>query len=197
MTKASERLVNLNKKCILILKMIAVVVMRILTKRNWSPYISGAIIGILQIPLVLFLDKTLGVSSALSVVAYHVHTFFLKDIFSASTFNAHMWQIGLALGIFLGAYMSAKFSKIQRQPISSIWRNEFGFKSKRLRYVMSFSGGMLLIIGARLANGCTSGNGISGTSQLDVSSWIVLASMFLSAILVTFLLRTISFWKGE
>lgn len=171
--------------------------MQILSTKNWSPYISGSIIGLLQIPLILLLDKTLGVSSALSVAVYHVHIFFLKDIFSATTFNAHIWQIGLASGIFLGAYMSAKFSGIQRQSISSVWQNEFGFKSRRLRYAMSFTGGMLLIFGARLANGCTSGNGISGTAQLDVSSWIVLASMFLSAIFATFLLRTISFRKGD
>ena len=196
MTKTYEGLVNLSKKCILILKKKTTFVMQILSKKNWSPYVSGTIIGLLQIPLVLFLDKTLGVSSALSVAVYHVHTFFLKDIFSANTFDAHMWQIGLASGIVLGAYLSARFSKIQRQSISSVWQNELGFKSKGLRYFMSFIGGMFLIFGARLANGCTSGNGISGTSQLDVSSWIVLISMFLSAILVTSLLRIISIRKG-
>lgn len=197
MTKAYEGLVNLSKKCILILKIKTVFVMQILSKKNWSPYVSGAIIGLLQIPLVLFLDKTLGVSSALSVAVYHVHTFFLKDIFSASTFNAHVWQIGLAFGIFLGSSVSARLSKTQRQSISSVWQNDLGFRSKGLRYSMSFIGGMFLIFGARLANGCTSGNGISGTSQLDASSWIVLISMFLSAILVISLLRVISLQKGD
>jgi len=62
---------------------------------------------------------------------------------------------------------------------------------------MSFVGGILLIFGARLANGCTSGNGISGTAQLDVSSWVVVTFMFLSAVFVTFLLRLLSRAKGE
>lgn len=170
--------------------------MQVFTKKNWSPYVSGAIIGLLQVPLVLLLDRTLGASSALSVAVYHIHTFFLQDIFSCSALNAHVWQVGMGFGIFLGANISAKLSRTQRPPISSVWKNEFGMQSKTLRYSLSFVGGMLLIFGARLANGCTSGNGISGTSQLDASSWIVLVSMFLSAIFMTYLLRVLSFRKG-
>jgi|GEM_PF-4803815 len=52
------------------------VAVQIFTRRNWSPYVSGAIIGLLQVPLVFLLDKTLGVSSALSVTVYRLHTFF-------------------------------------------------------------------------------------------------------------------------
>ena len=40
-----------------------------------------------------------------------------------------------------------------------------------------FGGGML-IYGARMAQGCTSGHGISGMSQLSVSSFITVAAMF-------------------
>jgi uncharacterized membrane protein YedE/YeeE len=39
-------------------------------------------------------------------------------------------------------------------------------------------GGGMLIFGARLAGGCTSGHGISGMSQLSVSSFLTVASMF-------------------
>ena len=37
---------------------------------------------------------------------------------------------------------------------------------------VAFGGGMLMAFGARLAGGCTSGHGISGTLQLNVASWI-------------------------
>jgi hypothetical protein len=38
--------------------------------------------------------------------------------------------------------------------------------------------------GARLAGGCASGHGISGTLQLALSSWVFTILMFATAILV-------------
>jgi uncharacterized membrane protein YedE/YeeE len=39
-------------------------------------------------------------------------------------------------------------------------------------------GGVLLTFGARIAGGCTSGHGISGMSQLSISSLVSVAAMF-------------------
>ncbi|MGL5735148.1 MAG: YeeE/YedE thiosulfate transporter family protein, partial [Beijerinckiaceae bacterium] len=44
-------------------------------------------------------------------------------------------------------------------------------------------GGIIAMYGARLANGCTSGNGISGGLQLAVSGWLFLAVMFIAGII--------------
>jgi uncharacterized membrane protein YedE/YeeE len=41
-----------------------------------------------------------------------------------------------------------------------------------LRAAVGFGGGLLMALGARLAGGCTSGHGISGTMQLSPGSWI-------------------------
>ncbi|KAI0159165.1 hypothetical protein BJ166DRAFT_324283 [Pestalotiopsis sp. NC0098] len=43
-------------------------------------------------------------------------------------------------------------------------------------------GGVLLAIGSRMAGGCTSGHGISGTSLLSVSSFVTVGAMFGGAI---------------
>ena len=43
-----------------------------------------------------------------------------------------------------------------------------------------------MLFGARVAQGCTSGHGISGNLQLSVSSWIFTIVMFSTAILVAF-----------
>jgi uncharacterized protein len=51
------------------------------------------------------------------------------------------------------------------------------------RYGASFAGGVLLLFGARLAGGCTSGHMISGISQLAVSSLIFGVVTFAVAIL--------------
>ncbi|MGL4812405.1 MAG: YeeE/YedE thiosulfate transporter family protein, partial [Beijerinckiaceae bacterium] len=51
------------------------------------------------------------------------------------------------------------------------------------RYAGAFLGGIIAMYGARLANGCTSGNGISGGLQLAVSDWLFLAVMFIAGII--------------
>lgn len=45
-----------------------------------------------------------------------------------------------------------------------------------------------MMFGARLAQGCTSGHGISGVLQLALSSWIFVVFLFLSGIGATFAL---------
>jgi uncharacterized membrane protein YedE/YeeE len=49
-------------------------------------------------------------------------------------------------------------------------------------------GGGLMMFGARLAQGCTSGHGISGALQLAVSSWLFVVVMFAVASGTAFLL---------
>jgi len=49
-------------------------------------------------------------------------------------------------------------------------------------------GGAVMVVGARIAGGCTSGHGISGMSQLSVSSIISVVSMFGAGILGSALL---------
>ena len=55
--------------------------------------------------------------------------------------------------------------------IPPMWEARFG-DSIALRASVAFGGGILMAFGARLAGGCTSGHGISGTMQLNVASWI-------------------------
>ena len=46
------------------------------------------------------------------------------------------------------------------------------------RYFNAFLGGVLIIFGARLAGGCTSGHIISGMTQLSVSGILFAATVF-------------------
>ena len=52
----------------------------------------------------------------------------------------------------------------------------------------AFLGGAILLFGARLAGGCTSGHGISGTLQLALSGWIFFPVMFGAGIVTARLL---------
>ncbi len=52
-----------------------------------------------------------------------------------------------------------------------------------------FFGGFLVILGARLADGCTSGHGITGMGHLALRSMIAVGCMFGTAILATLAIR--------
>lgn len=57
------------------------------------------------------------------------------------------------------------------------------------RYATAFLGGFLIIFGARLAGGCTSGHIISGMTQLAVSSTLFAAAVFGGGMLTARLLK--------
>lgn len=57
-----------------------------------------------------------------------------------------------------------------------------GSPSVAARYALAFGAGFLMLFGARLADGCTSGHGLSGVAQLGVGSTIAVAAMFAGGI---------------
>ena len=91
-------------------------------------------------------------------------------------------------GIALGAFVSMKLSGAARAPISPIWTRALGSPSKGLRYAVAFAAGFLMLSGARIADGCTSGHGLSGMAQLSVGSTVAVAAMFAGGIATALLL---------
>jgi uncharacterized membrane protein YedE/YeeE len=97
--------------------------------------------------------------------------------------------------MFVGGGVSAMLLR-KRQPqqdkgsMPSMWQARFG-DSVVKRDMAAFGGGVLLLFGARLAGGCTSGHMISGISQLALSSFLFGVTAFGAAILMAhFLYRT-------
>lgn len=165
--------------------------------KGWSPYVAGVLIGLLQIPAFLIIDTALGASSSFVTIAGHFSALFDPAVGEESYFSkymtaaVHWWQTALIVGIALGAFVSARFSGAFRQSISPIWAQALGTASPGVRYFVAFFGGFVLLFGARLAGGCTSGHGISGLSQLAVGSTIVVAAMFAGGIATAMLMRRI------
>jgi uncharacterized membrane protein YedE/YeeE len=58
-----------------------------------------------------------------------------------------------------------------------------------LTNLQALVGGFILIFGARMAGGCTSGHGLSGLSAMSFSSLVTTAAMFSSGIITQFLLK--------
>jgi hypothetical protein len=170
-----------------------------LTVQRWSPYVVGVGIGVLSWITFLTMDRALGTSSSFvhfaalleSIVApAHVagdaaNAYYQKEI-SAKT-PMFDWQVFLVLGVFLGAFVSARLSGDREEPVPGLWRWRFG-ESPAVRYVAAFLFGALMLFGARLAGGCTSGHGISGTLQLALSSWVFFVTFFGSGIATAFVM---------
>jgi hypothetical protein len=156
-----------------------------LRRAVWSPYISGIVIGLLQIPIFLILGASLGTSGSFGSVACSL----LDQGGSSGCFPLlkNWWQLGLVVGIALGAYLSRRLSHVVRKPISPLWASVLKTPAVWPRLVMAFCGGFIFLLGARLADGCTSGNGISGMALLSVGSYIVIACMFIGGYLITIL----------
>jgi uncharacterized membrane protein YedE/YeeE len=90
--------------------------------------------------------------------------------------------------VFIGGMLSSWLSGDRATTkIPLLWQWRFGGSSST-RFVFAFIGGAVMIFGARLAGGCTSGHGISGTLQLAVSSWMFITVAFASAISAAFLM---------
>src|SRR5499426_2579659 len=158
-----------------------------LTQKAWSPYAAGIVIGLLQIPAFLLIETALGASTSYVTVGGIIASWFDRSIEVTATARS-WWQVALVVGIAIGAFMSMRLSGARRQPISPIWQRALGSSSTAKRYVVAFVGGYLLLIGARIADGCTSGHGLSGVAQLAVGSTVAVAAMFTGGIATAMLL---------
>lgn len=160
----------------------------------WSPYVAGAVIGLLQIPAFILIGTALGASSSYVTVAGSLASLVDPGIAQIDYVARHLagaknwWQVALVVGIALGALISARLSGMKRGGYAPVWHGMLGNATPRLRPLMAFGGGFLMVLGARIADGCTSGHGISGMAQLAVGSTIAVAAMFAGGILTAAML---------
>jgi uncharacterized membrane protein YedE/YeeE len=158
-----------------------------LTMKQWSPYVAGVGIGILSCITFLLSDKPIGCSTAFSRTSGMIEKLFRGGIVAEKAYYKRFapsieWEWMLVVGIFIGAFLSAKLSS-QFQPmwVPLKWASTFG-NSSTARWAVALIGGTIMGMGARWAGGCTSGHGISGTLQLAVSSWIAVICFFIGGV---------------
>jgi uncharacterized membrane protein YedE/YeeE len=170
--------------------------MRILRQARWSPYAAGAIIGVLSWAAFALADQPLGISSAfVQAVGLAEKAVAPEHTAGLPAFKSSPpkigWEWTLIAGVLIGAWISARLGgtrDVERVP--ERWARRFG-PNPALRAGAAFAGGLLLLLGARIAGGCTSGHAISGGLQFAVSSWTFLASFFAAgAVAAALLYRT-------
>ncbi len=93
----------------------------------------------------------------------------------------------LVIGLLIGGFLAARLGREKAPACEMVHANE---TSTARRYLNAFLGGFLIVLGARIAGGCTSGHIISGITQLSVSGMIFGAATFASGIVTAKSIRT-------
>lgn len=109
--------------------------------------------------------------------------------------NAYLQKIGsvlkpetfLVLGLPIGGFLAARLAKVKPPACEYVHAGEH--RTPARRYRDAFLGGFLILFGARLAGGCTSGHIISGMTQLAVSGLIFGAAVFATGIFTAKMIR--------
>ena len=155
---------------------------------SWSPYLVGAGIGILSWLVFLVVNKPLGMSTEVSKFSGWLAGLFVgmdsvvENAYWADKTPKFGYSTVFLLMTAVGAFVSSKVSgTFSWEKVPQVWRDSRG-PGVAGRMIAAFLGGMILLYGARMAGGCTSGHGISGTLQLAVSGWVFFVAMFASGI---------------
>jgi uncharacterized protein len=151
-------------------------------RRSWHPYAVGAALGVLSWIAFATADRALGITTPFE----HAASLALGE--SAGTGQQGSrprvdWEWALVAGVLVGSWISARASGDGPGPVvPPVWARRFG-GGVWLRMAGAFAGGAVMMFGARMAQGCTSGHGISGALQLAGSSWLFAAVFFPVAML--------------
>jgi len=162
---------------------------------GWNPYLAGALVGILAIlsayATTAWLGKTnyLGASTTFVRGAGIIEQQAVPEHVEANTYFSRTkvqvdWQFMLVLGIFAGAFIASSTDRsFKLESVPPAWKERFG-PSVGKRAAGAFLGGIVAMIGARMASGCPSGHGLSGLMQLAVSGFVALGMSFIVGVIV-------------
>jgi hypothetical protein len=125
---------------------------------QWSPYLVGALIGVLSWFAFLSVGKLLGVSTAFVRTTGMIEGALVPNHLKGNPYFQEEkpeidWQWMLVLGIFIGSFLSAWISgDLSFKAVPKLWETQFG-SSIWFRWSIAFLGGVILMFGARLAGG--------------------------------------------
>ncbi len=165
-----------------------------LERGRWNPYLVGAGLGVLSWVVFAVVNTPLGISTPISSAASLCALPAMGG--EAVAHNAYWtkfpfkWDYHMLflVGTFLGSAASVMASRSFRlEAVPATWKARFGGSSVR-RLAVAFLGGLIVMFGARMAGGCTSGHGISGSLQLALSSWVFFLTLFAFGVVTALLL---------
>jgi len=144
---------------------------------NRLPWWMGGILmsGLLLLTFSIYgADKSIGAST---YVPYAAALIFNLDPEKYSYIEhikeSGSWEGVMLLGVLFGGFITSVFitKSFRISLIPTAWKT-YKNNSVISRLLWSFFSGFIMIIGARLAGGCTSGHFMSGMSQMAISAMV-------------------------
>jgi len=150
---------------------------------RWPPVPAGILIGISMLLAFVVAGRGIGASGAMTrLVAWVQHGLFPVATEQSAYFGRYFADgahplndyvvfllIGLLIGAFVAAWLSGELRvEVLRGPNIT----------PKNRLLLALLGGILTGFAARLARGCTSGQGLVGGAELSVGAWAFLLCIF-------------------
>ena len=156
-----------------------------------NPYLAGIGLGLTLLASFLILGAGLGASSGIARVAACCELFISKSHTLASEYFGswgskplNYYLVFMLAGVFIGGLCSAMLANRVKVQI------EKGSKSPvMLRAMFALVGGIMVGFSSRLANGCTSGQALTGSALLLTGSFIFLICIFVGGYTTAWLFR--------
>jgi uncharacterized membrane protein HdeD (DUF308 family) len=132
--------------------------MAIAEDKGWSPYLAGALAGLVSILSVWIAGKFFGASTTFVRSAGLIEKLFgAERVAQMAYFVKEVpkidWQWMFVVGVFLGSLIASTTSRtFQWKAVPGMWETRFG-PSKVKRGIIAFTGGLIAMFGARLADG--------------------------------------------
>jgi uncharacterized membrane protein YedE/YeeE len=161
---------------------------------RYPPVLAGIIIGISMVLAYVLAGRGIGVSGMMTSLVATVQHWLLPELTEKSAYLAPYFAHGrnplndyltyLVIGLFVGAFFAA-------------WSNhDFRFEVARGprisasgRLIYAFFGGAITGFAARMARGCTSGQGLVGAAELSVGAWTFLLCIFIGGFATAWFVR--------
>lgn len=189
-----------------------------MSKNNW---IKGALILGFSFFIAVLLVKPIGVSTQFSVLSGIIHssvdeTVIVEDSSRESGYKStndyydksegklaksiknpieydFVFVLAIPFGGLLGyTLLKKKIEGVkEKEVINNVCSLQRKKKSFLATYTPSFIGGFILIYGARMADGCTSGHMMSGMMQGSISGYVFAAAVFATAIPTAIIVKKI------
>lgn len=161
---------------------------------RFPPVLAGILIGISMLLSFVIAGRGIGVSGMMTRLVATVQHWLLPELTEKSGYFGPYFAHGarplddyltyLVAGLLVGAFAGAWSCRdlhfeVQRGPRSSV--------AGRLFYALV--GGVITGFAARLARGCTSGQGLVGGAELSVGAWTFLLCIFIGGFATAWFVR--------
>ncbi|OFW29074.1 MAG: hypothetical protein A3H97_15895 [Acidobacteria bacterium RIFCSPLOWO2_02_FULL_65_29] len=154
---------------------------------HWA--IAGAGIAAITLLLLFIANTRLGISSGFEDICSLVleQPYFRRG----AVLSGRTWRLPFLVGLFLGGVLSAVLGGGWHPTWALGMFDQTVGWGPAGKLLWMFTGGLFIGFGTRLAGGCTSGHGVFGLANLELSSLVTTVSFMAGGIATTQLLYNV------